>query len=253
MPHTRRPEAIDAHRRRWKRKAGGVCSNCRNAASTLAASSQKADTRLETIYLHARKALYATLDESAIADVAPRCLRNRTSARSRDDYLAHPAAGERLRDEDARALSSLYRSRQPQVQLIISDGLNADAINEHIRALVPPLRRLLSNGGHHVGEIAIVVDNGRVRAGYEIGGLVGAGIVVHVIGERPGTGLNTASAYLTYGRDETGRPRWSRGLDHSATTQSAAYIPGESHRLPRQRRLRGLSPAWSNRGSRASR
>jgi ethanolamine ammonia-lyase small subunit len=26
------------------------------------------------------------------------------------------------------------------------------------------------------------------------------------------------SAYLTYGRDQTGQPRWSADLDHSATT-----------------------------------
>jgi ethanolamine ammonia-lyase small subunit len=42
--------------------------------------------------------------------------------------------------------------------------------------------------------------------------------VVHLIGERPGTGLNTLSAYVTYGRDEEGRFRWSRDLPHSATT-----------------------------------
>ena len=69
------------------------------------------------------------------------------------------------------------------------------------------------------------MQNGRVRAGYEIGGLVGAAIVVHVIGERPGTGLNTLSAYLTYGRDEAGRSRWGRSLDHSATTAICGIHP----------------------------
>jgi ethanolamine ammonia-lyase small subunit len=38
-----------------------------------------------------------------------------------------------------------------------------------------------------------------------------------LIGERPGTGLNTASAYVTYGRTADGQWRWSRSLDHSAT------------------------------------
>ena len=42
--------------------------------------------------------------------------------------------------------------------------------------------------------------------------------VVHLIGERPGTGLDTLSAYLTYGRDAAGRSRWSPDLDHAATT-----------------------------------
>jgi ethanolamine ammonia-lyase small subunit len=61
--------------------------------------------------------------------------------------------------------------------------------------------------------------------GYEIGGLVNADVVVHVIGERPGTGLNTASAYVTYGRDKTGSSRWSRSLDHSATTAVCGVHP----------------------------
>jgi ethanolamine ammonia-lyase small subunit len=111
------------------------------------------------------------------------------------------------------------------VLLVVSDGLNADAINEQLRALLPPVRRLLSDGGCHVGATDVVVQNGRVRAGYEIGGLVGAGIVVHVVGERPGTGLNTVSAYITYGRDQSGQSRWSRDLDHSATTAICGIHP----------------------------
>jgi ethanolamine ammonia-lyase small subunit len=108
---------------------------------------------------------------------------------------------------------------------VISDGLNANAINEQLREVLPGLRRALSSDGRHVGGHDIVVRNGRVRVGYEIGGLVGAAIVVHVIGERPGTGLNTASVYITYGRDEAGLPRWRRGLDHSMTNAVCGIHP----------------------------
>jgi ethanolamine ammonia-lyase small subunit len=111
------------------------------------------------------------------------------------------------------------------VQIVVSDGLNANAINEQLRALLPPLRSRLIAAGHHVADTDIVVENGRVRAGYEIGGLVEAEVVVHVVGERPGTGLNTASAYITYGRDESGRFRWSSSLDHSATTAVCGVHP----------------------------
>ena len=182
------------------------------------AGESDANARLERIYLHARRALYSTLDAGAIGDACPRHLRVRTAAANRDDYLTHPPSGERLRAEDAQPIRLIYPGRQPQVQLVISDGLNADAINEHLRALLPMLRHLLTENACHVGEIDIVVQNGRVRVAYEIGGLVGATVVVHLIGERPGTGLNTLSAYITYGRDEAGAWRWSRALDHSATT-----------------------------------
>jgi ethanolamine ammonia-lyase small subunit len=69
----------------------------------------------------------------------------------------------------------------------------------------------------HVGDVDVVIQNGRVRAGYHVGALVDADAVVHFIGERPGTGLDTLSAYLTYGRDHAGRSRWSPGLEHAAT------------------------------------
>jgi ethanolamine ammonia-lyase large subunit len=183
------------------------------------------DARLDTIYDNARAALYAAVDEHAITSAARGAVRVRTMARSRDDYLAHPSAGERLREDDARTLASLYPVRRPQVQFVVSDGLNANAVNEQLRALLPGLRRTLSDAGHHIGETDVVVENGRVRAGYEIGGLTGATIVIHLIGERPGTGLNTLSAYITYGLDAAGQSRWSRNLDHSATTAVCGIHP----------------------------
>jgi ethanolamine ammonia-lyase small subunit len=102
--------------------------------------------------------------------------------------------------------------------MVVSDGLNANAVNEQLRGLLPALRRALLNDGCHVGDTVFAVRNGRVRAGYEIGASARAEVVVHLIGERPGTGLNTLSAYVTYGRDEAGALRWSRDLPHSATT-----------------------------------
>ncbi|HEX2342572.1 MAG TPA: ethanolamine ammonia-lyase light chain EutC, partial [Vicinamibacterales bacterium] len=83
----------------------------------------------------------------------------------------------------------------------------------------------LVQAGLHLGEIDVVIENGRVRAGYHVGELVDATIVVHVIGERPGTGLNTLSAYLTYGRDEAGQSRWGSDMNHSWTTAVCGVHP----------------------------
>jgi ethanolamine ammonia-lyase large subunit len=178
----------------------------------------RAHARIDAVYRHAREALYASLDEAVIRDAAVRPLVVRTAAASRDEYLATPSSGERLRDEDARAVASLYPARCPQVQMVVSDGLNANALNEQLRSILPGVRRALSGAGHHVGERDIVVRNGRVRAGYDVGGRAGADVIVHFIGERPGTGLNTLSAYVTFGRDDAGLARWSPDLPHSATT-----------------------------------
>lgn len=176
------------------------------------------EARLETIYAHARCALYARLEEAVLKDVSPRHVRVRTRAANREDYLAHPPSGEQLRNEDARVVAGLYPSRRPRIQIVMSDGLNANGLNEHLRALLPALRQRLAQGGFPIGETDVVVENGRVRAGYHVGALVDATAIVHFIGERPGTGLNTVSAYLTYGRDAVGGSHWSPNLDHSWTT-----------------------------------
>jgi ethanolamine ammonia-lyase large subunit len=183
------------------------------------------EARLDVIYANARLALYASLNESAVRDASPSHLRVRTTARDRDDYLSHPPAGERVRREDAAAIMALRSGRPPQVQIVISDGLNANAVNEQLRAVLPPLRRLLHGAGSHVGVTDIVVQNGRVRAGYHVGALMNVDVIVHLLGERPGTGLNTLSAYLTYGRSVDGRSRWEPGLDHSCTTAVCGIHP----------------------------
>ncbi|MET0649540.1 MAG: ethanolamine ammonia-lyase subunit EutB [Pyrinomonadaceae bacterium] len=176
------------------------------------------EARLAKIYRHARRALYSTLDEGVLREVSQSYLRVRTLARDREQYLSEPAAGERLRPEDADAVAGVYGARRPRVQVVLSDGLNANALNENLRAVLPRLRRELKGAGLHVGETDVVVAQGRVRAGYHAGELLGVDAVVHLIGERPGTGLNTLSAYITYGRDEAGNLRWSPGLDHACTT-----------------------------------
>jgi ethanolamine ammonia-lyase small subunit len=176
------------------------------------------EARLGELFRHARKALYATLAEAVVRDATTRPLRVSTRAGDREEYIARPAAGEALRDADRAALRSLYPAGPPQVQLVVSDGLNADAVNESLRAVLPAVRAQLAAAGCRVGERDVVIRNGRVRAGYEVGELLGVEVIVHLIGERPGTGLDQLSAYLTYGRDGRGQPRWARGLDHSCTT-----------------------------------
>lgn len=183
-----------------------------------AAAKAGPNRRLDAIYQHARRALYAQLDDSVVRDSCVRYIRVRTNATDRDDYLAHPPAGEEICSADASAIRALYPVKRPRLQIVISDGLNANAINKNLRAVLAPLRRLLVQAGNLVSDVEIIVENGRVRAGYHVGLLLEVDLLVHLIGERPGTGIDTMSAYMTYGRDSAGRSRWSSTLDHSWTT-----------------------------------
>jgi ethanolamine ammonia-lyase large subunit len=176
----------------------------------------RANARIDAIYANARIALYARVDEGMITRISPRPLRVRSTSIDREDYLAHPASGEHIRPEDVSKVVGYYGERRPSVQIVISDGLNANAINENLGRVLPGVRQGLT--GVRIGDTDVVIFNGRVRAGYEIGALTGAECVVHFIGERPGTGMNMLSAYITYGLDSAGRPRWASDLDHSATT-----------------------------------
>jgi ethanolamine ammonia-lyase small subunit len=118
---------------------------------------------------------------------------------------------------DAAALKSLYSSNSfPQVQIVISDGLNADAVNENLAELLVAMKGQFRNRGISFGR-DIYVRNGRVRAGYHIGEILDVPIVVHLIGERPGTGTNNLSCYITYGHSLDGRSQWRR-IEHSRTT-----------------------------------
>jgi ethanolamine ammonia-lyase large subunit len=90
------------------------------------------------------------------------------------------------------------------VQVVLSDGLNALALNDHAQLgpFLDALNRELRLAGRHVAPRPIVVHRGRVRAGYRIGeelfgGLSGRRGILHVIGERPGTGHRTFSVYIT--------------------------------------------------------
>ena len=87
---------------------------------------------------------------------------------------------------------------------MISDGLNALAIKEdgHLEPFLSRLRAELADADLNVAPENLVVISGRVRAGYRIGeslfsNLNGNRAILHVIGERPGTGHHTFSIYIT--------------------------------------------------------
>ena len=93
------------------------------------------------------------------------------------------------------------------VQIVISDGLNALALIDegHLAPYLERLRGDLDAAGYELAPEPIVVTGGRVRAGYRIGEILyGARsdaaarpAIVHVIGERPGSGHHAYSVYIT--------------------------------------------------------
>jgi ethanolamine ammonia-lyase small subunit len=99
-----------------------------------------------------------------------------------------PAAVDEIRGRSAGA---------PTIQLVLSDGLSASAAEAHFPRLYVGLRRHLETLGRLGTPVA--VRNGRVAVGDVIAAAVGATLVVHVIGERPGLGTaDSLGCYLTW-------------------------------------------------------
>lgn len=178
---------------------------------------------IQRVYDDAKLSIWAELKPEFI-DAIPNRLRLKTQSADRTDYILHPKTGERLDEPSTASLLRLRRrqARRVDVQIVISDGLNALAIMEdaHLSPFLERLRSGLDDRGLSVSAEPLVVTSGRVRAGYRVGEILFAGLdgpraILHVIGERPGTGHRTFSAYITAPTGDV----WGKGgsVDHNIT------------------------------------
>lgn len=162
-------------------------------------------TEIQTVYADAKKCIWKEWDPDFIKRI-PNALFVTTRSADRNDYILHPSSGEHLSDESLLKVQSVRTEDQGQsdTAIVISEGLNAFALTDdgNLLPLLDRLAPLLSGSRFTVAPKSFVVQSGRVRAGYRIGevlfgGLPGLRTIIHLIGERPGTGHHTISAYLT--------------------------------------------------------
>ena len=163
------------------------------------------DAEVRRIYADAKLSIWAEFAPALRAALAEQRFLS-TRSRDRRDYILHPTSGEVLDDVSLAAVLALRHDQAGRydVQVVISDGLNALAISD-LSQLLPfrdALTTRLTQAGYRVAPRDLVVEHGRVRAGYRIGealfgGLPGRRAILHLIGERPGTGHRTFSVYLT--------------------------------------------------------
>ncbi len=94
--------------------------------------------------------------------------------------------GRRLSPEAIDALKSQC-VMNPDVQVVVSDGLSTDAITANYEEILPPLLAGLKQAGLNVGT-PFFVRYGRVKIEDQIGEILGAKVVILLVGERPGLG-----------------------------------------------------------------
>src|SRR5258708_36277531 len=90
------------------------------------------------------------------------------------------------------------RGKTDQLAIVIGDGLSAAAVDVHAVEVVRHLAPRLAAAGIPIGH-AVVASGARVALGDEIGAILGASMMVMLIGERPGLSApDSLGAYLTH-------------------------------------------------------
>jgi ethanolamine ammonia-lyase small subunit len=153
----------------------------------------------------------------------------RTMPADKAEYLLRPDLGRRLTDE-AKALIAERCAKGPQVQLVVGDGLSADAIEHNLPAILPVIEQGLASAGITLGT-TFFVEFARVGVINDVNEVVGADVVVILIGERPGLGIADAmSAYLGWrpgpGKTDAHRDLICMITDHGGVNplEAGAYL-----------------------------
>ena len=141
----------------------------------------------------ARDAVHAALDIAALrAEIAGPSIVVHSAAANRAAYLQNPDLGRRLGREQATLLPRM----DADAAFVAADGLSATAVQTHAPSLIAELVARLADWT--IAPV-IIAQQARVALGDEIGGCLGAALVLVLIGERPGLSApDSLGAYLTW-------------------------------------------------------
>ena len=168
-----------------------------------------------------------------------------SAAADRPTYLQRPDRGRRLDEASAAALRG--PATGGDLALVIADGLSALAVERHAAPFLAALLPLLHSANLPWSLAPVVlVHQGRVAIGDEIGALLQASAVLVMIGERPGlSSPDSLGLYLTWaprpGRSDAERNCISNvrpeGLPYDDAAHRAAWLLNAA----RARQLTGVA------------
>ena len=191
-------------------------------------------------HARARDAVHAAFDASglvaSLSELGCAAITAASRAGNRQDYLKRPDLGRRLDEASAALLEQ--QNKPSEIAIVIGDGLSPKAVHAHVIELLRQLLPRLAADGVAPGKV-VVASQARVALGDEIGELVGARMVVMLIGERPGLSApDSLGAYLTWapqiGRTDAERNCISNihreGLSYEDAAHKIAWLVGEGLR-----------------------
>ena len=202
-------------RRSHRRHAGPVWPDERRAAPANDVSRQ---VRMNQGV--GREAIHAELRIDELQRIAPfRVIA--TEAAYKDAHLGSPDLGARLAPQSRAWLTAESR----QVQIVVSDGLSAEAVHHNMHDLLPVLIEGFAGRGLTTGQ-PIAARYGRVKLAEPLADRLACDVVVYLIGERPGgdaLASRSLSAYLVYRLADP--PCKRRRPGSAAMRRSASNIP----------------------------
>jgi ethanolamine ammonia-lyase small subunit len=152
-------------------------------------------------HARARDAVHAAFDVPALIsglnDLGLAAFDVSSRAGNRKDYLLRPDLGRAL-DPASQQLLARGKASSCQLAIVIGDGLSPTAVKAHAIELIRSLVARLAVERIEIGH-AVVASGARVALGDEIGAILGARMIVMLIGERPGlSASDSLGAYLTF-------------------------------------------------------
>ncbi|MCF5140154.1 ethanolamine ammonia-lyase subunit EutC [Pseudomonas sp. PA-6-1D] len=155
-------------------------------------------------HAQARDAVHLPFDHaglsSQMAERGRDSLLLHSAAVDRHMYLQRPDLGRRLSDESAQSLRD-YAAANPggvDLAVVVADGLSALAVHKHTLPFLTRMEEQTQAEGWSLSPV-ILVEQGRVAVADEVGQLLGAKMVVILIGERPGlSSPDSLGLYFTY-------------------------------------------------------
>jgi len=197
--------------------------------------------RFAAAHAAARDAVHLPLDtEALLAALRANGFEATTAtsrATSRTDYLTRPDLGRQLAPA---AVDALPAGVDGGLCIVVADGLSAIAAQRH----APPLLAALRDAGV-VADRLVVATQARVALGDAIGEQVRAGLVLVLIGERPGlSSPDSLGAYLTW-QPATGRVDSERNCVSNIRPEGLAIADAAARiawlvRESRRRRVTGI-------------
>lgn len=151
--------------------------------------------RLRADHAVAMDAVWSSVDEQVVDQFG--FIKVQTLIHNKDEYLTRPDLGRRFSDE---TISYLKKScvHNPDVQVIVADGLSSPAINVNLGDIYPIMMDGFKSAGYKTGT-PIFVKFGRVATMDKISEALGAKVTVLLVGERPGLAVGSSmSSYMAY-------------------------------------------------------